>query len=115
MRKVSDLVIILENEKGNDIEIRIKNIDEERKNLGHWKESEEIKVPKQFPVSLKTTIETSETIFKAGVTIQEASILYQGVYRPKVEYPLGQTFSIDKQVKKIESASLPKITAKMWM
>ena len=39
-------------------------------------------------------------------------MLYHGVYRPKVEYPLGQTFLTDKQVKKIESASLPKIIAK---
>ena len=34
------------------------------------------------------------------------------MYQPKVEYPLGQTFLTDKQVKKIESASLPKIIAK---
>ena len=51
-RKVSDLVITLENEKGEDIEIRTKKINEARKNLGHWKEPEEIKSPKQLPVSL---------------------------------------------------------------
>ena len=34
------------------------------------------------------------------------------MYQPKVEYPLGQTFLTDKQVKKIESVSLPKIIAK---
>ena len=39
-------------------------------------------------------------------------MLYQEVYRPKVEYPLGQTCLTDKQVKKIESASLPKFIAK---
>ena len=39
-------------------------------------------------------------------------MLYQGVYRLKVEYPLGQTFLTDKQVKKIELASLPKIIVK---
>ena len=34
------------------------------------------------------------------------------MWRPKVEYPLGQTYLTDKQVNKIESASLPKIIAK---
>ena len=67
-----------------------------QKNLGHWKEPEEIKVPKQFPVLLNTAITTSESIFTAGVTQQEALMLYHGVYRPKIEYPLGQTFLTDK-------------------
>ena len=44
-----------------------------------------------------------------GVTRKEAVMLYQGVYRPKVEYPLGQTFLTEKQVNQIELASLPKI------
>ena len=79
MRKISDLAITLENEKGENIEIRTKKIDEARKYLGHWKEPEEIKVPKQFPVSLKTAITTSELIFTAGVTQQEVLMLYQGV------------------------------------
>ena len=43
MRKISDLVITLENEKGEDIEIRTKKINEARKKLGHWKEPGEIK------------------------------------------------------------------------
>ena len=35
MRKIGDLVITLENEKGKGIEIRTKKIEETRKNLGH--------------------------------------------------------------------------------
>ena len=46
IRKISDLVITLENKKGEDIEIRTKKIDEARKNLGHWKEPQVIKIPK---------------------------------------------------------------------
>ena len=68
MRKISDLVITLENEKGEDIEIRTKKIDEARKNLGHWKEPQAIKIPKQFESSLKTAIDTSAAIFTAGLT-----------------------------------------------
>ena len=112
MRKISDLVITLENEKGEDIEIRTKKIDEVRKNLGHQKEPQEIKIPKQFERSLETAIETSEAIFTAGLTRKEAATIYQGVWQPKVEYPLGQTYLTDKQVNKIESVSLPKIIAK---
>ena len=68
MRKISDLVITLENEKGEDIEIRTKKTDEARKNLGHWKEPQEIKIPKQFEQSLETAVETSEAIFTVGLT-----------------------------------------------
>ena len=63
-------------------------------------------------MSVKTATETSDVIFTAGMTRPEAAMLYQGVFRPNVEYPLGQTFLTDKQVKKIESVSVPKIMAK---
>ena len=89
MRKISDLVITLENEKGEDIEIRTKKINEARKNLGHWKEPDEIKEPAQYLISKTTATETSEAIFTAGVNRQEATVLYQGVFRPKVEYLLA--------------------------
>ena len=45
MRKTNGFIITLENEKGEVIKIRTKKIDEARKNLGHWKEPEKIKVP----------------------------------------------------------------------
>ena len=61
---------------------------------------------------VKTATETSDAIFTAGVTRPEAAMLYQGVFRPKVEYPLAQSYLTDKQVKKIESVSVPKIMAK---
>ena len=98
--------------KGGDIEIETKNINKARKNLSHWKEPEETKVPKLFPVSLKIAIETSEAIFTAGVKLKEAVLLYQEVYQPKVEYPLGQTSFTEKQLKKRELASLPRIITK---
>ena len=80
MRKNGSLVIKLENEKREDIKIRTKKIDKARKNLGHWKEPEEIKEPAQFPVSKTTATETSEAIFTAGVNRQEAAVIYQGVF-----------------------------------
>ena len=75
MGKIVDLVITLENEKGEDIEIRTKKIDEARKNLGHWKEPAEIKEPKHFPVSVKTATETSHAIFTAEVHWYRAKAL----------------------------------------
>ena len=39
-------------------------------------------------------------------------MMYQGVFRPKIEYPLEQNFLTDKHVKKVESASLQKVIAK---
>ena len=49
---LTEVKILLKNEKGEDIEIRTMKINEARKNLGHWKEPEEIKNPKQFSVSV---------------------------------------------------------------
>ena len=63
-------------------------------------------------MSVKTATKTSEAIFTAGVTRAQATMPYQGVFRLKIEYPLGQMFLTDNQVKKIESVSLPKIIAK---
>ena len=79
---------------GEEIEIRTKKIDKARKNFGHWKEQEEIKVPKQFPVTQKKAIETSKAIFIVGVTRKEAAMLYQGVYQPTVV----KTDLLDQQV-----------------
>ena len=73
------MVITLENEKREDIEIRTKKIDKARKNLGHWREPEEIKIPKQFPVSLEKAIETSEAIFTAGVKQKSSNIILRSV------------------------------------
>ena len=89
IRKISDLVITLANEKGEDIKDQTKKIGEAQKNLVHWKEPEGIKWPNQFSVSLETAITTSELIFMVELTRQEALPLCQGVYRPKVEYSLG--------------------------
>ena len=61
---------------------------------------------------LETATTSPESIFTAGVTQQEALMLYQEVYQPKVEYPLEQAFLTNKQVKKIESTLLPKVIAR---
>ena len=79
---------------------------------GHQKPNADIKEPKQFLVSVKTATETSDAIFTIGVTRTEAAMPYQGVFRPKVKYPLAQSFLTEKQVEKIESVSVPKIMAK---
>ena len=75
-RKISNLVIKLENERNEVIGIRTKKINKVRTNVGHLKEPEQIKVPKHFPVSLKKAIETSEVIFTARVTRKGVTMLY---------------------------------------
>ena len=40
-------------------------------------------------MSVKIATKTSDAIFIAAVTRAEAAMLYQGVFRPKVKYPLG--------------------------
>ena len=78
--KNGDLVITLENEKGEDIEIKSKKIDDARRNLRHWKEPVKVQEPKQFPVSVKIATEKSDAIFTAEVAQPEAAMLYQGVF-----------------------------------
>ena len=39
-------------------------------------------------------------------------MMYNSVYRPAVEYPLGQSFLSDQQIKQIEKKALPRIIAK---
>ena len=92
MRDIGDLIIILKNEKNEDIEIRTKKINKARINLGHWKTPETTPIPKQFLVSLEKAITTSNAIFTSPVTRPEAKMLYQSVYRPTVEYPLDNHF-----------------------
>ena len=113
MRDIGDLIIILKNEKNEDIEIRTKKIDEARINFGHWKTPAATPIPKQFLVSLEKAITTSNTIFTSPVTRPEAKMLYQSVYRSTVEYPLGQSFLLDKQIKKDQISLTTKNNSKM--
>ena len=99
MRKIGDLVITLENDKREDIEIRTKKIDEARKNLGHWKEQEEIKEPAQFPVLEKTATETSNgNIHSRSESTRSSNAISRSV-PTKGRIPVG-TVIFDRQASK---------------
>ena len=111
MRKIGDLVITLENTKGKDSKIRTKKIDKARKNVGFWKEPEEIKEPAQFQISENSKINIRGNIHSRSESTRGSSAIPRCV-PTKGRIPIGTVVLIDKHVQKIESVSLPKILAK---
>jgi hypothetical protein len=49
---------------------------------------------------------------KCGCSRSETRMLYQTVWKPSAEYTLAQSFLTEKQLRSIETASLPKLIAK---
>jgi hypothetical protein len=103
--------ITLQNEKGEPISIKSKNIYQTRVNLGHAKAPSD-SCNTEFERTLKKAVKIGEAITQCGGTRAESKMLYRAVWKPAVEYILPQSFLSKKQLQKIEKASLPKIYAK---
>ena len=103
--------ITLQNEHGNDVEIKAKNIFQTRTNLGHDKapgSTGKIQTEKQIRKGSKL----ADAIGKCGCTRSESRMLYESVWKPAIEYVIPQSFLSDKQLISIEKASMPQIYAK---
>ena len=103
--------ITLNNEHGNEVIIKSKNIFQTRLNLGHSK-SPAGNGNTEFNRTLKKAVSGSNAITKCGGTRTETRLLYNAVWKPSVEYVLPQSFLSEKQLKTIEKASMPKIYAR---
>ena len=102
--------IMLKNEHGEEIPIRAKNIFQTRKNLGHYKSPDGTCVT-HFEHVKKVAIDRADAIVKCGGTREETRMFVQSVWKPAVEYTLPQSFLSYKQLKAIETASMPKLYA----
>ena len=102
--------IMLKNEHGEEIPIRAKNIFQTRKNLGHYKSPDGTGVTHYEHVK-KVAVDRSNAIVKCGGTRDETRMFVRSVWKPAVEYTLPQSFLSEKQLKAIESASMPKLYA----
>ena len=96
----------LHDSTGNSIPVTAKNIFQPRKNLGH------IKGPAgtyktQADAILAKAQSISQAIAQCPVSREAAYVLYQSVYRPAVEYTLGQSFLNAAQLGTIAKKSLP--------
>jgi hypothetical protein len=103
--------ITLQNEHGEPIPIKSKNIFQTRVNLGHAK-SPAGSCQTEFERTMKKAVDISEAIVQCGGTRNENRMLYNAVWKPAVEYILPQSFLSEKQLQKIEKASMPKLYAK---
>jgi hypothetical protein len=102
--------IMLKNEHGEEIKIKAKNIYQTRKNLGHYKSPKGTCITHYEHVK-KVAVERADAIVKCGGTRAETRMFVQSVWKPAVEYTLPQSFLSEKQLKSIETESMPKLYA----
>ncbi|OEU15138.1 hypothetical protein FRACYDRAFT_239817 [Fragilariopsis cylindrus CCMP1102] len=102
--------ILLTNEHGTEIAIKSKNIYQTRINLGHAKSPAGGR-KNECNRTEKKAVTIADAIVKCGCTRAEARLLYQAVWKPAVEYVIPQSFLSEKQLRKIEKASMPKLYA----
>ena len=103
--------ITLNNEHGDEVIIKSKNIFQTRLNLGHSK-SPAGNGNTEFERTMAKAVSGSDAITKCGGTRTETRLLYNAVWKPSVEYVLPQSFLSEKQLRTIEKASMPKLYAK---
>ena len=91
---------------GHTIPVKPKNIFQPQKNLGHFKSP-----AGKYQIQTTKIINKAQSILQAisqsPVSRESARTLYHTVYRPAVEYVLGQSFLNSAQLKTIEKLSLP--------
>jgi len=103
--------ILLQNDQGNDVKIKSKNIFQPRKNLGHLKSPSQSAITQAIAIE-KTATGLTDAVDRCGGTRSEVRMLYESVWKPAVEYVIPQSFLSEKQLSKIERASMPKLIAK---
>ena len=103
--------ITLQNEHEEPIPIKSKNIYQTRVNLGHAKSPGD-SCNTEFKRTMKKAITIGNAIAQCGGSRSENMMLYKAVWKPAIEYTLPQSFLTEKQLKKIEKASMPKVYAK---
>lgn len=107
----TNTTIDLKDHKGNITSVKEKNIFKPRRNLGHYK-SPAGTYTTQYETILNKATTISRNIAQCPIGREEAKLLYDSVYRPAIEYTIGQSFLSHAQHKTIESKSLPWIIAK---
>jgi hypothetical protein len=100
---------MLKNEHGEEIPIKAKNIFQTRKSLGLYKSLEGTCVT-HFELVKKVAVERADTIVRCRGTRVETRMFIQSVWKlVVVEYNLPRSFLPEKQLKSIETASMPKL------
>ena len=103
--------ISLEAPNGDTIPIRPKNIFTPRKNLGHHK-APGGNYRSQQEIILEKAAQVTDGIIKSGASRTDATLLYETVYRPSVEYTIPQSFMTPSQLRQIERQTLPRLYAR---
>ena len=111
MRHFKNDWITLTNDKGAEVEIKLKSIYKPQKNLGHQK-APAGNCSKQFKEVKEKAVKLSNGIVKYGCSQSDTRMLYQLVWKLSIKYTLSQSFLAWKQLDKILKKSLPKIYSK---
>ena len=100
--------VILKDDKGDEVSIRAKSIYKPRLNLGHYKAPAGTRTIQTEKLKQKAS-NLTDNIIACNVSREEARMLFQTVWKPSIEYVIGQSFLSRKQLESIERASLPKL------
>ena len=88
-----------------------KNVYTRRKNLGHYKAPDGNYVSQKEEILKKPAMVTDD-IITSGASRTEATLLYETVYCPTVEYTLPQSFLTPSQLHQIKQKTLPRLYAR---
>ena len=111
MRYTQQESITLANEVGRDVDIKGKNIYTSRTNLGHKKSPAGDRTVQATAIEERASTLT-HSLVTCGCDRHDAIMLHRSVWKPSVEYTIGQAFLNKKQLKKIQRENFPRIFAK---
>ena len=97
---------MLQDMTGHTIPVKPKNIFQPQKKLGHFKSPAGTNQTQTAQLISKAQ-HISQAIAQSPVSRDSARLLYHTVYRPAVEYVLGQSFLNQAQLTTIEKLSFP--------
>lgn len=102
--------VTLKHNNGTDVQIKAKSIFQSRNNLCHHKSpggDRSIQASKAEEIALSIV----DSMSKCNCTRTEIRMIYNTVFKPSLEYTLGQSFLSKKQLNSIKRKTLPKIKA----
>ena len=99
---------ILTNDIGEDVPIKAKSIYQPKLNSGYYKSPDGNQTTQTIKLKQKASTLT-DNIIAYNVSRNKAHTLFQTVWKPSIEYAIGQSFLSEKQLASVEKASLLKL------
>ena len=108
LRHSTNKALLLKHPTGATIPVQPKNTFQPKCNLGHYKSPAGIQTTQTKAKAVLAKVKgISQAISQSPISQDSAYALYHPVYRPAVEYVLGQSFVNSSQVQTIQKVSFP--------